>query len=324
MQIYLFSRQGEVPQRLDSVETLPEEGFIWLDFTRHEAQSWPKRVEQLSGFEVHENHIADSYNGDHPSIFEGTEDYDMLIFQGLVPEDCESHQDLILTKSAAFFLFDRLLVSVHAEDSASFDLVKRKFCETKLRFPSTPFGLVHVLLDTMVDRSLPVVNELETRLEHLQDMLLNPKNPFEDWHELLSQRKQAHALELLCEQDRTTLDTWAREMRVELTDAQRVRLNDLREHLQRLQRHADSIQKDIEVTMQLHFSSVAHRTNKIVQNLTVLSAIFFPLTLITGIYGMNFEHMPELAWHYGYYAVLAVLVMVGGGLLLWFKRRHFF
>ena len=120
------------------------------------------------------------------------------------------------------------------------------------------------------------------------------------------------------------LDTWNREMRVELTDGQRIRLNDLREHLLRLSRHADAIQKDVEVAMQLHFSSVAHRTNKIVQTLTVLSAIFFPLTLITGIYGMNFENMPELHWHYGYYALLAVLVGVGGGLMLWFKRRGFF
>ena len=324
MQIYYFSRQGEIPKRLDSVEALPEEGFVWLDFTRHEAQSWPKRVEKLTGIKVHEDHVIDSFNGDHPSFFDGTDDYDMLIFQGLTPEECENHRNLIVTKSAAFFLFDRLLVSIHAESNVSFDVVKRKFCETKLRFPSTPFGMVHVILDAMADRYSTVVDELETRLDHLQDQLLDPKNPFDDWRELLSQRKQAHGLELLCEQNLAVLDTWNREMRVELTDGQRIRLNDLREHLLRLSRHADAIQKDVEVAMQLHFSSVAHRTNKIVQTLTVLSAIFFPLTLITGIYGMNFENMPELHWHYGYYALLAVLVGVGGGLLLWFKRRGFF
>jgi Mg2+ and Co2+ transporter CorA len=221
MQIYLFSRQGEVPQRLDSVESLPDEGFVWLDFTRHEAQSWPKRVEQLAGFKVHEDHVADSYNGDHPSVFEGTEDYDMLIFQGLTPEDCESTHNLIVTKSAAFFMFDHLLVSVHASENVSFDVVKRKFCESKLRFPSTPFGLVHVILDTMADRYSTIVDELETRLDHLQDMLLDPKNPFEDWRELLRQRKQAHELELLCEQNQVALDSWKREMRVELSDGDR-------------------------------------------------------------------------------------------------------
>lgn len=324
MQIFLFSRQGEVPKRLDSVESLPEEGFIWLDFTRYEAQSWPKRVEKLTGIKVHEDHVIDSFNGDHPSFFDGTEDYDMLIFQGLTPEDCESHRNLIVTKSAAFFLFDHLLVSVHAAENVSFDVVKRKFCESKLRFPSTPFGMVHVILDTMADRYSTIVDELETRLDHLQDMLLDPKNPFEDWRELLHQRKQAHQLELLCEQNQVALDTWRREMRVELTDGQRIRLNDLREHLQRLMHHADAVQKDIEVAMQLHFSSVAHRTNKIVQTLTVLSAIFFPLTLLTGIWGMNFEHMPELQTRYGYYVALGLLFCIGAGLMSYFKRRGFF
>lgn len=57
-------------------------------------------------------------------------------------------------------------------------------------------------------------------------------------------------------------------------------------------------------------------------SLTVMSAIFFPLTLITGIYGMNFENMPELTWRYGYYAVLGALVAVVVGLLVVFKRRR--
>ncbi|MDP3859766.1 MAG: magnesium transporter CorA family protein [Stagnimonas sp.] len=324
MQTFLFSRQGEIPKRLDGAESLPEEGFLWLDFTRYEAQSWPKKVEKLTGIKVHEDHVIDSFNGDHPSFYDGTEDYDMVIFQGLTPEDCESTHNLIVTKSAAFFLFDHLLVSVHASENVSFDVVKRKFCEAKLRFPSTPFGLVHVILDTMADRYSTIVDELETRLDHLQDMLLDPKNPFEDWRELLHQRKQAHQLELLCEQNQVALDTWKREMRGELSDSQRVRLNDLSEHLQRLMHHGDAIQKDIEVAMQLHFAAVSHKTNKVVQTLTVLSAIFFPLTLITGIYGMNFQHMPELEWHYGYYGLLAVLVLVGGGLLIYFKRRGFF
>jgi len=324
MQIFLFSRQGEIPQRLESAEALPEEGFLWLDFTRAEAQSWPGWATKLADVKIHEDHIIDSFNGDHPSFFDGAEDYDMLIFQGMTPENCESANDLIVTKSAAFFMFDRLLVTVHAAENGSFDKVKKRFCETKLRFPSTPFGLVHVILDTMLDHYSIIVDELETRMEHMQDVLLDPKNSFRDWRELLHFRKQAHKLELLCECNISSLETWKREMRIELTDNQRVRLTDLREHLQRLVHHADSLQRDMEITVQLHFSSVSHRTNKIVQTLTGLSAVFFPLTLITGIYGMNFDHMPELHWHYGYYLVLASLVAVGGGLLLYFKRRGFF
>ncbi|MES2683172.1 MAG: hypothetical protein V4650_06585, partial [Pseudomonadota bacterium] len=82
MQIFQFSRQGERPVRLESVEKLPDEGFVWLDFTRQNARDWPQWVLRLTGIEVMDEHVIDSFNGDHMSSFDGTEEYDVLIFQG--------------------------------------------------------------------------------------------------------------------------------------------------------------------------------------------------------------------------------------------------
>ncbi|MBI3170977.1 MAG: magnesium transporter CorA family protein [Hydrocarboniphaga effusa] len=324
MQIFQFGREGGCPAPLKAVERLPEDGFIWLDFKRDEAGSWPAHVEPLVEVSIHDNHVHDSFNGNHPSYFDVTSNYDMLIFQGLIADYNESEQNLIETKSASFFIFDHLLVSVHAEDNVSFDIVKRKFGETKLRFPSTPVGLVYSLLDTMVDRYMTITDEMERRLERVQNELLDPKNPFEDWRELLDYRKQAHDLELICEQNLLTLDAWKREMRLEISEKQRTRLHDLCEHIQRVQSHGDSLQKDIEVAVQLHFASVTHRTNEIVRTLTVLSAIFLPLTFIAGVYGMNFEFMPELGQHWGYPLTLLFMASVAVALLMFFRRRRYF
>ncbi len=323
MQIYQFSRQGEIPTRLERLERVPSEGFAWVDFTRDEADGWPQWPQRLLGVCVNEEHVSDSLNVDHPSYFDGTDEYDMVVFQGLTPE-VNQGENLIVGKAAAFFLFDHLLVTVRSPENLSFDIVTRKFCETRLRFPSTPFGLVHVVLDTMVERYLSVTDELEDRLEQITDELIDPRHPFHDWQELMAYRKQAHKLELLCGKNIDTLDAWRREMRLEITDNQRIRLDDLREHIQRISMHADSLQRDIEIAIQLHFSAVANRTNKIMRSLTVLSAIFFPLTLITGIYGMNFANMPELQWRHGYFMVLGLLLLVAGLLLLYFKRRGIF
>ncbi len=324
MQIYQFGREGGCPALLQSVEHLPADGFIWLDFTREEAESWPAYVEPLVEVSIHDNHVKDSFSSDHPSYFDVTSDYDMLIFQGLISDNCDTVQNLIVTKSASFFIFDHLLVSVHADENVSFDIVKRKFCESKLRFPSTPVGLVYSILDTMVDRYMAITDEMERRLERVQKELLDPANPFEDWRELLNYRKQAHDLELICEQNLLTLDSWKREMRIEISEKQRTRLNDLREHIQRVQAHGDSLQKDIEVAVQLHFASVTHRTNEIMRTLTMLSAIFLPLSFIAGIYGMNFEHMPELGKRWGYPLTLGLMGVVAAVLLVFFKRRRYF
>lgn len=323
MQIYQFSRQGKIPTRLEHVDRVPKEGFVWLDFTRDEGTDWVDWAKRLTGVTVNEEHVSDGLNERHPSYSDGTDDYDMLVFQALGSVNGRT-VDLVVPKSAAFFMFDHLLISVRSSENVSFEVVKRKFCETRLRFPSTPFGLVHVVLDTMVERYMSITDELEHRLESISDELIDPKSPFHDWQQLLDYRKQAHKLELMCGKNIDALDTWRREMRTETTENQRIRLNDLREHLQRVSMHADSLQRDIEIAVQLHFSSVANHTNKIVQSLTVLSAIFFPMTLITGIYGMNFEHMPELHWRYGYFMVLGLLVAVAGLLLMYFKRRGIF
>ncbi len=324
MQIFQFSRQGERPTRLESVETLPEEGFIWLDFSRQNARDWASWAERLAGAKINEEHVLDSFNGDHPSTFDATEGYDMLIFQGLTPEDCESTHNLIVTKSAAFFMFDRLLISIRSSENVSFELVKKKFCETKLRFPSTPFGLVHVVLDTMVQRYFTITDELEDRLERIGDALMDPKNPYHDWQDLMRYRKQSHALEMLCEKNLDTIDAWRRDMHDEISESQRIRLADLHDHIERVARHADALQNDIAMAVQLHFASVSHRTNEVMRTLTVLSAIFFPLTLLTGIWGMNFEVMPELHWHYGYAFALTCISVVGISLMIWFKRRGMF
>ncbi|HSH28987.1 MAG TPA: CorA family divalent cation transporter, partial [Thiohalobacter sp.] len=78
---------------------------------------------------------------------------------------------------------------------------------------------------------------------------------------------------------------------------------------------------EVEALVQLHFSAVAHRTNEIVRVLTVISAIFLPLTVIVGVFGMNFDYMPELAWRYSYFIVLGAMAALAIGLLALFRVK---
>ena len=76
--------------------------------------------------------------------------------------------------------------------------------------------------------------------------------------------------------------------------------------------------------LNIHISNISNKMNQIMKTLTIIATIFMPLTMITGIYGMNFEHMPELKMKYGYYAVWAVMVLVAAFMLAVFKRRRWF
>jgi len=320
MDLYHFEN-GHAPRRLAEHETPPATGFLWADFTRSEARGWPSWVEPIVGVAIDQQHIEDSFNAAHPSFFDGTADYDMLVFQGLGP----SPEPFPLeSRSTAFFIFKRLLVTIRAGDSVSVPHTGARLLDGRLKPPGSPLLLAHYILDTMIDRFLAMKEPMANALTTMQDDLLDPATPRTNWRLLLDARKQVRRLEALTESQIEALDAWRRGTQFPWNKSLEVRMHDLVEHVDRMLTFASGQERDLEAAVQLHFASVSHRTNKIMQVLTVLSAIFFPLTLIVGIYGMNFDNMPELHWHYGYYYVLGLLAVIGAALYWYFKSRKFF
>jgi magnesium transporter len=317
VEITLFVK-GKPLQKLESLERMPDEGVIWIDIERSAAPNWECTLEPWLGVAFEPQHVADSLNPTHPSFFDGTSDYDMVIFEGLGPRD----QPLPLeTRTAAFIMSGRTLVTVRAHDSLSFTHVRQRLGEGRIRTIDSPLHLALVILDTMVDRFLAIREELDQRFTALQDELLEPASAMNDWRALLQGRREARKLEALSESQLEALDAWRRNSSLDWPQHDDVRFRDLCEHVNRVLTHASGQERDLEAAVQLHFAAMSHRTNRVVQTLTVMSAIFYPLTLITGIYGMNFDNMPELHERYGYFGVLGVLVIVGVGLGLFFRRR---
>lgn len=313
--------RGEPPRRLESLERLPDEGFVWIDFPRDAAPGWQLWPRRLLGVEVDRRHIADSLETAHKSFFDGTPDYDLLIFEGLGSRDDAFP---IETHSAALFLFDRLLVSVRPRDSVSFARLKRRFADGRARSPGNARVLAQMVLDIMVDRYLAIRDSFVQRMEAMQEDLLSPTHPFRDWEQLLLGRRQARRLESLCDEQLEALEAWHRDSRVEWTNPEETRLRDVTEHITRVLHSATDLERHLETAVQLYFASTSHRTNQVVRTLTVFSAIFLPLTFLAGIYGMNFQYMPELGWQLGYPVVLFMMTLVAGGLLLYFRRRGWF
>lgn len=311
----------QAPQLLDSIQQLPDEGFIWLDYEREQAQGWEQLPESLLGVRIDIQHIEDSLNHNHVSFFDGTSDYDMLIFEGLGP-----NQDPVPleTRSAALFVFDRMLITVRAADALSFESVLQRCHTQPSKPPRSPVGLAYRILDTMVDRFLGVRETYTKRIEKLQDTMLHSQRGNTDWRGLMRARRTARRLASLSEDQWETIENWRRDSRFDWDDVISVRLRDLTEHITRMRDLAANLERDLESAMQLNFAVLSQRQNEIMKVFTVVAVIFMPLTLITGIWGMNFQFMPELHWKYGYFIALGFLLVCGIGMLVWFRRRHFF
>ncbi len=310
---------GQPALLIEADAPLPESGLIWADFKHEEAQGWECWAEPLVGAAIDAEHVADSLNPTHPSFFDGTAEYDMLVFEGLGPSDDPVPLE---TRNSAFFLFDRILITVRASDSVSIEKVRKRLLEGRYRGAETTLSLAHLMIDTMVDRFLKIREPMDRHYTQMQDDLLDPRVPVSDWRALLDGRRETRRLEALSETQLEALDTWHRESRFEWQQMDEVRYRDLVDHVGRVLAHASGQERDLEAAVQLHFAATAHRTNKVMQALTVLSAIFFPLTFVVGIYGMNFDNMPELHWRYGYFAVLALLAIIAGSLVIYFRRKR--
>jgi len=345
MQLLLISKDKPI-ERTDPVDALPEEGFVWIDASRNEpGEPWRDIAEKLTGVRIFDAHMTDAANEAHPSYFDNTCDYEVVIFRGLAAAADNSSEKKsvrlgegktftyggpintqpfrIKTAPIVFISFPRLLITIRPEEAPSIGQVRTRLLSNAVRVPASPEDLIHRILNAMVDRYLELRQPLSDRLDRWQRNLLDPNRPFNDWHALLEQRIEIRKLEHLCEEQRDAVQEWRDHRTENLSDVMNVRISDLLEHIARVLNHSQRLEQTAESAVQLHFSATAHRTNEIMRTLTILTAIFMPLTLITGIFGMNFKVMPLIEWHYGFVAVIAGMALLALCLMLFFRAKRY-
>jgi Mg2+ and Co2+ transporter CorA len=201
------------------------------------------------------------------------------------------------------------------------------------RLPASPADLMLRMVNHMVDNYLELRRLLTRQLADLQQQLLDPRNHFHDWQELLESRQTLHLLEDICEDQRSALQEWLDAMD-EWPDAQdkqakrerellRVRSRDVVEHVERVLTHVRRLEHSAEAAVQMHFSALSHRTNNIMRTLTVLTAVFLPLNLITGFFGMNFDGLPLIHSHMGVWFAVGAMLTIAAAMGWFFWRRRY-
>jgi Mg2+ and Co2+ transporter CorA len=188
------------------------------------------------------------------------------------------------------------------------------------------------MVNHMVDSYLELRRLLTRQLGYLQSELLDPKSRFNDWRLLLDSRNALSLLEDTCEDQRSAMQEWIDALAEWPEESEpdkrrdrellRVRSRDVHEHIERVLAHVRRLEESAEAAVQMHFSALGHRTNQIMRTLTVLTAVFLPLNLITGFFGMNFEFMPLIHTSLGFWIAVLLMLLVGGGSawLFWRKR----
>jgi magnesium transporter len=341
--------------RLDEAPaTLPQQGFLWLDATHEEVaaapETWRTAVEQVTGVHLYDPHLTDAVNLRHPSYFDSTQDYEMVVFRKLamngeaagdaVQAKVSANVTKLATRPVTFVVMDGALLTVRASNSRTIETVRTRLLDYRpknngsyhgARPPSSPRELMLRLLNAMVDQYLDLRQPLSLQIDRWQRALLNTQRPFNDWMALLDARIELRKLDHLCEEQHDALqelrdhfvDTFHGQDDGRASDLLLVRINDVMEHITRVLNHARRLESSIESAVQIHFAAMAHRTSEIMRTLTVITALFMPLTLITGVFGMNFEVMPLLKDRAGFWIIVGAMVIMVAVLLFFFRRKRY-
>jgi Mg2+ and Co2+ transporter CorA len=368
----------------------PPDGFVWLFLEQHECEAAQPQIQQaaiqLGGSALLDLHYQDLASAVHPSHYDSTSVYDLIIFRRLATqletqaedEQVKAIQDYhgqdsqqyhrpmssqhlptfnrISSKAVGFVVFDRLLISVHppgcysaksfvqrflADAKFSLDAVQNDPAANRSRLPISPADLALRMINSMVDSYLDLRKVLSSQLERWQADLLRANSRFDNWGALMTARTQLHLLEDLCDEQHDAMQEWLDSMREqplalvtknddqELRAAQHqrdqlvARARDVMEHITRVLQHARRLEQSAETVVQIHFNAQSNRTNDVMRTLTAVTAIFLPLNLIPGFFGMNFEFMPLIRHPTAFWWIFAFMLLIVVVVLTLFMRKRY-
>jgi magnesium transporter len=355
MDIFYIGEQQATLNQIGATSSV----FRWLDATHDEVaadpEAWRDAVEKITGTRLYDLHLRDAVNLTHPSYFDSTQEYEMVVFRKLalhaesgigtdgIKRKVPAVLNKLLTLPVSFFLIDKTLVTVRSSKSQSIEQARTRLLSYKYklegnthaaRLPTSPEDLMLRLLNSMVDQYLDLRQPLTQQLDRWQHALLDPRKPFKNWLALLDSRIELRKLDHLCEEQHDALQ----ELRDYIVDTHDgtvngngrskdlllVRTNDVIEHIGRVLNHARRLEASLESAVQIHFAAMAHRTSEIMRTLTVITALFMPLTLITGIFGMNFMKMPMLDMASGFWIIMGTMLGLVVLLLGYFRSKRYF
>ena len=317
-------------------------------------------LQALCGVQLVDLHVSDLLNPQLPSRYDYTAQYDLLVFRRLAPagqsqEPVPPSSDKpvaarrsgppilrrIDTSPVGFALFDNLLLSVHPVDCTVREAYAARMLagtadlprESGSHLPRSAADLMLRIVSQIVDRYLDLRRELSRQLDHWQAELLAPNTRFTNWNALLEARLALHTLDDVADDQHTAIEDWttALEAWPQATtpggkrehDLLQVRSRDLLEHIERVVRHVRRLEQNAETTVQMHFSAQGHRTNEIMRTLTALTAVFLPLNLITGFFGMNFEFLPLVHRQGGIWWAVSIMSLMAATVVAVFWRKRY-
>lgn len=321
MEIFLYRNGATQIEEGFTVEQLPEllkqkQDVVWVDMED------PNNDDEhilLDVFNFHPLTVEDCRENRHYPKIEEFPGYLYLILHGVRADTSPDHFNTIELDA---FLGPNFVITYHHESFRSIDNVKKLIRTSPVVCRKGAGFLLHQILDQIVDYYSPVLDDFDERIDTLEDDIFSLRRPNNlILAEIMDLKRGVLRLRRISSKQMEVLYRMSRG-EYSLIDQQMLPFyRDVYDHLVRVTDLAENYRDLISGALEAYLSVVSNKLNEIMKVLTIFSAIMLPLTFIAGVYGMNFENMPELHSRYGYYTVWVIMVVVAVAMLYFFWRR---
>ncbi len=289
--------------------------WVWVDLDK----PTPEESRILTDvFHFHELAVEDALAESHHPKIESYGEYLYLILHGI---NFKARAHEFQTHDVDFFLGAQYLVTVHPGVSRSIEKIRDVCRRNDHALGEGPGALLHRIVDAMVDNYRPEVDQLSDRLDKLEGQVLQHPDPTLS-RQILTFKRDVSSLRRVVLPQRDAMARLARREYPQITEALAFRFRDVYDHLVRITDEALFFQDRLGSLLEAHLATVSNQLNTIMKVLTVLSTIFMPLTVLTGMYGMNvpLPHLPG-GDNVQFWWIFLIMVSVIGVMLWAFRRK---
>jgi len=304
----------------ECIPYLETESISWVDVQNLGSEEILKQIGEV--FKLHPLLLEDVVNVPQRPKVEQYENLVIVIAQMVFPKP---NNEGFEVEQVSFVLGKKYLLTFQEEPTRdSFETVRDRIRNNtgKVRQSGVDY-LTYLLLDAIIDGYFPVLEDYGERIEELEDrVVLKPNREIlEEIHEV---RRELLALRRAIWPLRSVIDILIRGGSDLIDSDVHIYFRDCYDHVIQLLDILETYRELASSLMDVYMSSMSNKMNEVINFLTIMSTIFIPLTFIAGVYGMNFENMPELTWEWGYFICLGVMAAIACSLIFFFWRQGWF
>ena len=316
--IYVFDPE-EPGVQVDRVQDLiryteRQDVSIWVDLTTGNEELLDRVGEFLN------YHPLELENAKRESLVPKMDEYKDHIFVVAHAVDFDASDEDFRTTQLGLFLGKNFVISYHGKPLQTVENTARRFEMGTRMLERGPAAVMHSLLNGLVDNYTPILDQFDHRIDELENEVFD--QPGENSLRRIFNLKRAVArLRRLAQPQQEILYRLGHTDHPLIPENLTVEYRDIYDHLVRTSYLAESYRDTLSSLTDSYLSTMSNRMNEVMKVLTIIATIMMPLTLIVGIYGMNFECIPELGYRYGYFYALGLMGAVTLGSIFFFKRK---